>query len=348
MLTLILAACSSKGVLNNNNMNMKSLIEQFPAQLKEAMAIGEKAVFTKPEKEIHNAVITGLGGSGIGGTIVTQVTAGQIKVPVVVNKDYFLPSFVSAHTLVIVSSYSGNTEETTAAMESALAKKSTICCVTSGGKVLETALKHRLSHVIIPSGYPPRAAFAYSFTQLLYIMEGYGLIESGFRPQLSKAMELLISESEDLRAASRVLAEKLKEKIPIIYSEANFEGVGIRFRQQVNENGKMLCWHHALPEMNHNELVGWTTRNENLAVVFLRNANDYERTRARMELSKKIIGKYTPHVFEVYSKGDSLLERVFYLVHFGDWVSWYLSEIRQIDATEVKVIDFLKGELGKV
>ena len=118
--------------------------------------------------------------------------------------------------------------------------------------------------------------------------------------------------------------------------------------QQINENSKMLCWHHALPEMNHNELVGWTTPNDKLAVVFFRNETDYERTAARMELTKGIVSKYTPYVFEVFSKGATHLQRSMYLVHFGDWVSWYLSEIKNIDATEVKVIDFLKGELGKI
>ena len=144
------------------------------------------------------------------------------------------------------------------------------------------------------------------------------------------------------------LAEKLHRKIPVIYSQANYAGVCERFRQQINENSKMLCWHHALPEMNHNELVGWTIPNDKLAVVFFRNENDYERTKARMELTRTLVSRYTPYVFDVYSKGSTLLQRSMYLIHFGDWVSWYLAEIRQIDATEVKVIDFLKGELGKL
>jgi glucose/mannose-6-phosphate isomerase len=136
--------------------------------------------------------------------------------------------------------------------------------------------------------------------------------------------------------------------MPVIYSDASFEGVAVRFRQQINENSKMLCWHHALPEMNHNELVGWTTPNDKLAVVFFRNETDYKRTQARMELTKKIVSGYTPHVFEIWSKGNTPIERTLYLVHLGDWISWYLSELKQIDATEVKVIDFLKGELAKV
>ncbi|MFM7902144.1 MAG: SIS domain-containing protein, partial [Bacteroidota bacterium] len=177
-------------------------------------------------------------------------------------------------------------------------------------------------------------------------MNGLGLIGDGFKKDLEATIHLLDHEEEHICSEAYYLAEKLHRKIPVIYSQADYEGVCVRFRQQINENSKMLCWHHALPEMNHNELVGWTTPNDKLAVVFFRNETDYERTVARMDLTKVIVSKYTPYVFEVFSKGQTHLQRSLYLVHFGDWVSWYLSEIKNIDATEVKVIDFLKGELG--
>jgi glucose/mannose-6-phosphate isomerase len=327
---------------------MKELVASFTAQLRQAVEIGEKAVFTKPVNEIRNVMITGLGGSGIGGSIISQIVEHEIKVPLIVNKDYFLPSFVGPNTLVVVSSYSGNTEETLAAMQIAMERGAKIVCVTSGGKVLELAKANGYDHVVIPGGMPPRACLAYSFTQLFYVLHGYGLIGSWFRTDFDKSIQLLDHEEEHVCAEAYYLAEKLHKKIPVIYSQANYEGVSIRFRQQINENSKMLCWHHALPEMNHNELVGWTQPNDKIAVVFFRNENDYERTKARMELTKSIVLKYTPYLFEVYSKGDSQLQKSLYLIHFGDWVSWYLSEIRNIDATEVKVIDFLKGELAKM
>jgi glucose/mannose-6-phosphate isomerase len=326
---------------------MKDLIATFTKQLTEAIAIGEKATFSQPSDEIRNIVITGLGGSGIGGSIIAQVTEKETGIPVLVNKDYFLPNFVNPHTLVIVSSYSGNTEETVSCFEMALKKNAKICCVTAGGKVLEMAKKNNCDHIIIPGGRPPRSAFAYSFSQLLYVLHGYKLIADDFKSQLKKTVALLDHEEEHIQSEAYYLAEKLHKKIPVIYSAANFEGVAIRFRQQVNENSKMLCWNSVLPEMNHNELVGWTIENKKLAVVFFRNEDDYSRTQSRMDLTKQVVSKYTPYVFEVFSKGSSQLEKTFYLVHFGDWVSWYLSEIRNIDATEVKVIDFLKGELAK-
>lgn len=327
---------------------MKELVASFSAQLRQGIDIGEKAVFKKPASKIRNVIITGLGGSGIGGSIVSQIVDQEVRVPVVVNKDYFLPAFADKHSLVIVSSYSGNTEETLAAMNTAIEKGCTIACITSGGKVLEIAREKGLDHIVIPGGMPPRSCLAYSFTQLFYVLHGFGLIGDWFKADLEASIHLLDHEEEHLCAEAYYLAEKLHRKIPVIYSQANFEGVCVRFRQQINENSKMLCWHHALPEMNHNELVGWTTPNDKLAVVFFRNETDYERTRARMELTRSIVTKYTPYIFEVYSKGASQLQRSLYLIHFGDWVSWYLSEIKNIDATEVKVIDFLKGELSKI
>lgn len=327
---------------------MKELIASFTAQLRQAMDIGEKAVFSKSDKPFSNVLITGLGGSGIGGSIIAQVVEKEITIPVVVNKDYFIPAFVGTDTLVIASSYSGNTEETVAALELALQRGATVVCVTSGGKILEIVQSSGLDHIVIPGGMPPRACLAYSLTQLFYVLNGFGLINDGFKKDLEATIHLLDHEEEHICSEAYYLAEKLHRKIPVIYSQADYEGVCVRFRQQINENSKMLCWHHALPEMNHNELVGWTTANDKLAVVFFRNETDYERTAARMELTKGIVSKYTPYVFEVFSKGATHLQRSMYLVHFGDWVSWYLSEIKNIDATEVKVIDYLKGELGKI
>lgn len=327
---------------------MKELIASFTAQLRQAVDIGANATFTQPKTEIRNVIITGLGGSGIGGSIIIQIIEKELKVPVIVNKDYFLPSFADAHTLVIVSSYSGNTEETLGALEIALKNNCKIVCVTSGGKVLEIAKAEKLDHIIIPGGMPPRACLAYSFTQLFYVLHGMNLIGDWFKNDFETSIHLLDHEEEHMCAEAYYLAEKLHRKIPVLYSQANYEGVSTRFRQQINENSKMLCWHHVLPEMNHNELVGWTIPNDKLAVVFLRNEDDFERTKARMELTKNIVSKYTPYIFEVYSKGNSQLQKSLYLIHFGDWVSWYLSEIRNIDAMEVKVIDFLKGELAKI
>ena len=110
----------------------------------------------------------------------------------------------------------------------------------------------------------------------------------------------------------------------------------------------MLCWHHVIPEMNHNELVGWAGGNNNLAVCILRTSFDYERNVKRLEINKEIFSKYTDTVFEIFAEGNSPLIQALYLIHLTDWVSCYLADLKNIDPTEVKVIDFLKGALAKV
>ena len=110
----------------------------------------------------------------------------------------------------------------------------------------------------------------------------------------------------------------------------------------------MLCWHHVVPEMNHNELLGWRTNTENLSVLYLRNENDYYRNDARIEINQSIVKKYTNTVLEVWSKGDSIIENSVYLINLGDWISWYLSVLNNVDAIEIDVINFLKEKLSKI
>ncbi len=328
--------------------SMKDLILNFPQQLKEAIEIGEKAILSQSKTPITNILITGLGGSGIGGTIVSEIVSAKCNVPILVNKDYFLPSFVNEHTLLIVSSYSGNTEETLEALNEALARKAKIVCVTSGGKVEEIARKEKLDLILIPSGMPPRSCLGYSLTQLFYVFSGMGFINTDFKTELSAAIELLEKEQSSIQSEAMKIAGFLLGKIPVIYAVDGYNGVATSFRQQINENSKMLCWHNILPEMNHNELVGWTENHDDCAVLLIRNKTDYSRTQARIEISKSVFSKYTTHLQELWSKGNSQLERSLYLIHLTDWASYFLADKRNVDATEVNIINHLKGELSKI
>lgn len=326
---------------------MKQLIENFPTQLQEALIIGQNYRFQAAKKDFTNVVLTGLGGSGIGGSIVQNFVFDKLAVPFIVNKDYFLPAFVSSNSLVIISSYSGNTEETVAAMKQAIKAKATIVCVTSGGSVAELAKKKHIDCILLPAGMPPRACVGYSMTQVLFILKHFGLLKGDFEKDIKASIKLLKTDIKDIQKQAQNIAKKLNGKLPIIYAAADFEGVAIRFRQQINENSKMLCWHHVIPEMNHNELVGWRDKDPNKAVIILRNDDDYERVQLRVDINKKIFKKYTANIIELYSKGKSYWEKVFYFIHVTDWVSVMLADMRDMDATEVKVIDFLKGELSK-
>ena len=326
---------------------MKDLVSKFTSQLEEALNIGKEAKLTSCNKDIRNVVITGLGGSGIGGTIVSQLLANEIVIPVIINTDYHLPNFVNENTLVIASSFSGNTEETLSALSIAKEKGAEIACITSGGKMLEIAIENNYNHIILPTERSPRAMLSYSLTQQFFLFNHYKLIGSGFTQKIQSSIELLNLEIENIKTEAKNIANLILNKTAVIYSEANFEGVAIRLRQQLNENAKVLCWHHVLPEMNHNELVGWAGGNQEKAVIVFRNETDYSRTQTRMDIQKSVIGKYTSTYIECYSKGNSNIERALYFILLGDWVSVYLSELRNVDNIEVKVIDHLKSELAK-
>ncbi len=325
---------------------MKNLVENFPNQLKEALEIAAKSKISAG-KNIQNVLITGLGGSGIGGTIVSEMAGRHSKIPVTVSKDYFIPSFVNEHTLVIVSSYSGNTEETLNAMQLAIDKKAQIACVTSGGKVKEIAEKNGYDLIVIPGGNPPRSCLGYSLVQLLHILDAKQILNFNYRNQVEEAYGLMVSKKGEIEKEAKMYAEKLHKKIPVIYCLGATEGVAVRFRQQINENSKMLCWHHVIPEMNHNELVGWTEKNDELAVCILRTTFDYERNLKRLDINKTVISKFTSTVFEIMGQGSTPLVQALYLIHLTDWVSCYIADIKNIDPVEVKIIDFLKSELGK-
>ncbi len=327
---------------------MKKLINDFPNQIVEALEIGRAASLPSNSKKFQNVLISGLGGSGIGGAIISQIVGGNANVPILNNNDYTLPGFCNENTLVIISSYSGNTEETVAAMELAIKKGCQVVCVTSGGKVEQIANDNAIPKIMIPGGNPPRSMFAYSSVQLLYILRHYGIIDLSFESELERTVDLLNKEHESIVALSKDIAKRLAGRIPVLYSESRYSGVAVRWRQQINENSKMLCWHHSYPEMNHNELVGWSSPENRIGVLVFRNEDDHERTKIRMEICDGIFNKNCDTIINLNSKGDSQIERSYYLINLGDWVSWYLSVENNVDAVEITNIIYLKSELEKI
>jgi glucose/mannose-6-phosphate isomerase len=329
-------------------MKMNDYINDFTKHLSGAIEIGENTNLKLSAKKFDHVLICGLGGSGIGGTIVNDIVSPKALTSITINKGYGIPNFVNENTLVIVSSYSGNTEETLSALEKCQAKSAEIAIITSGGVLKNIAEDRDYNKLIIPAGHPPRAMFGYAFTELFFLLNHYRIIDGGFKAEFENAVNLLNSEKTDIQKNALELAKKMYKKTPVIYVGNGFEGVAIRFRQQINENSKMLCWHHVVPEMNHNELLGWRTNVNDLSVVFLRNHSDYKRTQIRFDINKKVVSKYTKNVYEMWSKGSSVIENTLYHINFGDWVSWYLSEMNGVDAIEIDVINFLKEELSKI
>jgi glucose/mannose-6-phosphate isomerase len=328
---------------------MDQLIQRFPAQLAEALEIGENAVLNPHSTEIHKIYVAGLGGSGIGANFVQEFTKDEIRIPYLIGKGYDNPAYIDKNTLYIASSYSGNTEETLTALSKVQDSGAKIVIITSGGKLLAIAKEKGYDYVQVPGNWPsPRACLGFSMVCQLFVLHKLGFISRTTIDQVKTGMELIKYDQDEIKDKGKKVAEIIHGKIPIIYVADRMESVALRLRQQINENSKYLAWHNVIPEMNHNELVGWKDLNENVAVIFFRNKDDYNRNAIRMDINKDIISKLSSTTIEIFSKGNNLVEKSIYLVHLGDWVSWYLAELRGVDALEVNVIDYLKGELAKV
>jgi glucose/mannose-6-phosphate isomerase len=336
---------------------MYDLIYQFPSQFEDALNIAQAAKLPDwNSSQIQNIVLAGLGGSAIGGDLVRSYLAEKLNIPFLICRNYTFPHFVDESSLVFISSYSGNTEETLSAYNDAQRRKARILALSSGGKVEEKSLQNGITWVNIPKGFPPRAALGYSFVPVLVMLERLGFVQ-GEEDQIKRTGELLSSKRLRYRQESGVqenpakrIALKLHQKLPIIYAATDhFDAVSTRWKGQICENAKMLAFNHVFPEFNHNELVGWKVLSEyrdDLIVVILKDEDDHPRIKKRMEIVKGIIEKEKVRVIEVESCGETLLSRIFSLIQLGDFASFYLAILNGEDPRPVKVIDFLKDELA--
>lgn len=178
------------------------------------------------------------------------------------------------------------------------------------------------------------------------ILKFFGFAPQDCIEQVKKGINTLENKSDIIRKEAQAAAQQMHQKVPVIYTTARMEPVGLRFRQQLNENSKILCVHHSVPEMNHNELVGWREQAGDFVVLFFRSADNNERNKLRIETCKSIISKYAP-IIEFSCLGDSLIEQALYGVHYGDWISYEIAMLRGQDPIEVNVIDLLKGRLAE-
>ena len=331
---------------------MKDLIRSFPAQLTEALQITSQAQLSPAKAAIHNVLICGMGGSGIGGNLMQTFLYDEATVPVTVNKSYDIPAFVSANTLVIACSYSGGTEETISGVSQAIAKGAQVVGITSGGKLGELLKTQGFEYIAIPSrDNSPRAGIGYAFVQLFTIFAHFGLAKSNHREELTAAQVLLAAEQAQIEAHGKALAAKLKDKFPLLYADSRLEAVTLRTQQQYAENSKQLSHQNVFPEMNHNELVGWAHPEwlwDKTVTILLHTAHDNPRTTKRMEICRGIFEKTGTEVIEISAHGRSFIEQAIYLIHLLDWSSLYLAEENGVDPFPVEAINYLKGELAKV
>jgi glucose/mannose-6-phosphate isomerase len=338
--------------------NVFDVIKNFPSQLQNAVSIGKSITIKNIDKsKIKNIIITGLGGSAIGGDLIKLYSKDSISVPVIVNRDYFLPKFVSENTLVIISSYSGNTEETISAYEDAIKKDAQVVCISTGGKVKEMANANNHTLVTLPTGYQPRLALGLMFFCQLYILIKLDLIKESV-PDIEETMKLITDRSKEysnysVKNEALALAEKMHGKFTFIYSTPNTETLGVRWRGQMNENAKAIVSTHTFPELCHNEIVAWTKDGglgdtlSNSLVIFLKDKDDYDRVTYRTKVTREIFEKTNKNIIEYSGKGASYLSRMFDLMYLIDWSSYYLAILNGVDPAEIKNIVQLKEKLSQ-
>jgi glucose/mannose-6-phosphate isomerase len=325
---------------------MDHLITAFPNNITDALKVASSLNFKQPDSRIENILICGMGGSGIGGKIVSQWIESEISIPVQLLNDYTIPACVGEKTLVVGCSYSGNTEETLEAIESARLKGAHIICICSGGTMEKWCAVNKFECVIVPGGNPPRSALAFSLVHLMNIFVQLGFISDACLNDLELSAHLLEQEKNSIHEEAKEIAAFLYGKVGVIYSGPQYEGVAVRARQQLNENSKYLCWHHTIPEMNHNELVGWGGGDDRFAVLMLNSGDLHPKNQKRFDISKEVVTAKSFGVKELHARGTSYIQRSMYFIHVIDWASSYLCKMNQVDIMDIKVIDYLKGELA--
>jgi len=330
----------------------KKYIESFTRQLSDALKIGQSLDLERPGSDIRNIVIAGMGSSGISANLVESLTFGRIPIPITVCKSYNIPQFVSPHTLFIACSYSGDAEETVAALNKALLKRAQVIAVASGGKLLEICKEYNLYYIQLPGGSDsPRAMLAYNMNALFYILYHTNLIGAAFIKETENAIEFLDRGEKGIQSEAELIAKRLKGKLPMIYCDNRLQAMAMRFQQQLNENAKHLAHVNTFPEMNHNELVGWHFPESIMPVlqpIYLYSDHDHERVERRMELCRDYFEKKSNTVIDIIGEGASLLEQYYYLIHLTDWISFYLAKENGVDPDPIEPVLHLKKELEKI
>jgi glucose/mannose-6-phosphate isomerase len=328
-------------------------IVALPEHLRDALWRVESAKL-EPDDSPGGLVVAGMGGSAIGGLLARAALGDRASRPIVISRDYGLPAWTTPDTTVLCASYSGNTEETLAAYEAAGALGARRIVATTGGRLAASARADKVPVIPLPGGFQPRAAVGYS---LVVALEVAGLCGAGERVHCeidvaAAHAERLVSKwgpdaPED--SLAKEIARGLHGTIPQVAGSGLTAPIAYRWKTQINENAKWPCFSHELPELDHNEIVGWDGAAEHgrLSAVFLDDSDLHPRVRQRIELTRGLIAASAAATYRVETVGEDRVERLVSLVLLGDLVSIYLAVLRGVDPSPVPAIERLKGELAR-
>ncbi len=334
--------------------SMLGHLHGLPEQCRSAWSKATKFKLPRDYVDVDKVVVLGMGGSAIGGDLVHSLLSSKKKPIIFVSRDYDLPALVDDKTLVIASSYSGDTEETLSAFSQSLEKKCKKLAMTTGGKLKALAEDAKVPVFIIDYKGQPRAAVGYGFMSLIAFLQKLGLLEdrtAEVKTMVQDLEKLLIELKETVPVRSNLakqLAIKLHNKIAVIYSAGILAEVAHRWKTQINENSKGWAFYETFSELNHNAVVGYQFPRElasRVYVVMLRSPSLHPRILIRYQVTGELLEQSGIGHETIDSRGKSELSQMMGLLYLGDWVSYYLAILNEIDPTPVKSIDYLKKRL---
>ncbi len=350
--------------------NMIELLEEFPQKMRDALRLGEEfiiptnllanpttATTTFPTQSFKNIVVLGMGGSAIGGDLLSDYLADELSMPIVVIRGYDIPKFVDENSLIFAVSYSGNTEETLSALKRCLEAKARVIALTSGGKFAALAQENNFPVIKVPAGIQPRAAISYLFFPILKVLERMGIAKERHE-ETEETLNILQELSKEYGTKSplknnfaKKVALSMYQHLPLIYgSEGLLKAVAMRWKTQINENSKWPCFWNVFPELDHNEIVGYEIENNinrQVKIIYLQDKEGLLRVEQRRKITRKIIEDKLAEFIVCPTKGKGKMTRMFSLIFLGDLVSYYLAILNQVDPSPVACIEDLKKELAK-
>lgn len=324
-------------------MDMRDVIRTSPKQITRSREVNKDIAV---KGDFDSIVLAGMGGSGHPGDLLNALQLPLV--PLTVHRDYDLPPLKTHTPLVIISTYSGNTEESLSAYLAARQKGYSLLANTSGGLLKEWSQRDNVPVVTIDyPGMQPRHTLFASFTGLASVLARGGLVRT-IDAEMDACVGLLRQEMNDLEELGKKLSEKLKGVTPVFTAGESLAFAAKNFKIQTNENVKTPAFWNQFPELNHNEMVGFTNPQTAFHVVMLRDPADHPRNKARMEVTADLYQQWGVGVSHIDVKGDSQIEKIFYAVTVGLWTTYFLALAYNIDPVPVAGVEDFKKRLEEV
>jgi len=319
--------------------NFRQVILDFPKQFKTGF---DTAKNIKPKGKFKSITVSGMGGSALPVDILKiYLNEKETNLEIFQNRGYKLPPFAFDNSLNFLNSYSGTTEETLSSLEEALKNKLPAIGFAAGGKLIDICQKNSVPYAVLPAGIQPRCATGYFFSAMLQVLINAGMAEDETE-EIVRSAEKIAENMNKLEEQGKKISDQLAEKTPIIYASEKFSKLAMIWKIKLNENAKTPAFWNFYPELNHNEMVGFTLPQAKFHIISLLDKNEHPQNIKRMKITAKLLeGKGIETTF-VEIEGNNVFEKIFSTLLIGDWTSYHLALKYNQDPTPVKMVEDLK------